>query len=111
MDMDECKMLGHALLVGVAFLLHPPFKIAPTEDNGPTIFMPFQDDTDNFEADRQWMINFRVRDLDALIGHLKSLNIEVITKAEWDSVIGRFARFHDPDSNLIELWEPAEGAF
>lgn len=81
------------------------------QNSGPTIFMPFQDDTDYFEADRQWMINFRVRDLDALIEHLKSLNIEVITKAEWDSHIGRFARIHDPDGNPIELWEPSEGAF
>ena len=109
--MDECKMLGHALLVDVAFLLHPPYKIAPIEDNGPTIFMPFQDDSDYLDADRQWMINFRDRDVDALIEHLKSLNIEVITKAEWHSPIGRFARIYDPDCNPIELWEPAEGAF
>jgi len=31
MDIDECEMLGHALLVDVAFLVRPPFKIAPIE--------------------------------------------------------------------------------
>jgi len=31
MDMDECEMLGHALLVDVALLAHPPFKIAHIE--------------------------------------------------------------------------------
>jgi len=37
MDMDECEMLGHALLVDVAFLVHPPFKIAPIDDTEPAL--------------------------------------------------------------------------
>lgn len=82
-----------------------------TQDSGPTIFMPFESDTAYFESDRQWMINFRVSDLDALIDHLKSQNIDIITKPEWDSKIGRFARIHDPEGNPLELWEPAQGAF
>ena len=35
MDIDECEMLGHLLLVDVAFLVQPPFKIAPIEDTAP----------------------------------------------------------------------------
>ena len=31
MDIDECEMLGHTLLVDVAFLVQPPFKITPLE--------------------------------------------------------------------------------
>ena len=76
---------------------------------GPTVFMPFARDTDYFPADRQWMINFRVTDLDALVTALGVSGIEVITKAEWDSPeVGRFARIHDPEGNPIELWEPPE---
>jgi hypothetical protein len=31
---------------------------------GPTVFMPFPQDTDHFPAAKQWMINFRVTELD-----------------------------------------------
>lgn len=77
---------------------------------GPTVYMPFAADTDYFgRAEQQWMINFRVADLDAMIAQLKAAGIAVETRAEWDSEVGRFARIHDPDGNPIELWEPAGG--
>ena len=75
---------------------------------GPTVFAPFRYDTDYFgRAEQQWMINFRVADLDAMIGQLRSAGIAVETREEWDSEVGRFARIHDPEGNPIELWEPA----
>ncbi len=77
------------------------------QDAGTTVFMPFQQDSDYFPADKQWMINFRVADLDAMIAQLEAAGIEVITKEEWDSEVGRFARIHDPEGNAIELWEPS----
>jgi predicted enzyme related to lactoylglutathione lyase len=77
---------------------------------GPTLLVPFPDSSDYFPADKQWMINFRVEGLDDLLAELRAAGIEVITKAEWDSPeIGRFARIHDPEGNVIELWEPAAG--
>lgn len=77
---------------------------------GPTVFSPFKADTDYFAADRQWMINLRVENLDGLLDSLRSAGIEVLTKAEWDDPsVGRFARIHDPEGNPIELWEPAAG--
>ena len=75
---------------------------------GPTVFAPFEADTDYFAADKQWMINFRVDDLDGLLATLRANGIEVITKAEWNMPgVGRFSRIHDPEGNAIELWEPA----
>ncbi len=75
---------------------------------GPTLLVPFPDSSDYFPADKQWMINFRVDGLDDLLTSLRAAGIAVITKAEWDSPeIGRFARIHDPEGNVIELWEPA----
>lgn len=53
------------------------------------------------------MINFRVRDLDAMISQLEDRNIRVGTRPEWNSVVGRLARIHDPEGNPIELWEPS----
>ncbi len=77
------------------------------QDAGPTVFEPFQKDTDYFgRSSQQWMINFRVADLEAMIRQLEAAGIAVETRAEWDSEVGRFARIHDPDGNPIELWEP-----
>ncbi len=53
------------------------------------------------------MVNFRVRDLDAMIGQLRAADIAVAVDAK-SYPNGRFARLHDPDGNPIELWEPAE---
>lgn len=77
---------------------------------GPTVFEPFKQDTDYFAADKQWMINFRVTDLKALIADLEAKGITVEQKAEWNSMpeVGTFARVHDPEGNPIELWEPAK---
>jgi predicted enzyme related to lactoylglutathione lyase len=74
---------------------------------GPSVFAPFKADTDYFSADKQWMLNLRVDDLDGLIAGLREAGIEVVTKEEWDMPgLGRFARIHDPEKNPIELWEP-----
>lgn len=73
---------------------------------GTTVFMPFEADTDYFAGGQQWMINFRVNDLTAMIAQLRANGIEVETRAEWDSEVGHFARIHDPEGNPIELWEP-----
>ncbi len=77
---------------------------------GPTVFNPFPMDTDYFGARQQgWMVNFRVRDLDAMVAQLQKSNIDVKVDPE-KYPYGRFARLHDPDGNPIELWEPASPA-
>lgn len=74
---------------------------------GPTVFMPFPRDTDYFPADRQWMLNFRVADMDKLLSTLREAGIAVTTNSEWDTPeTGRFARVHDPEGNPVELWQP-----
>jgi predicted enzyme related to lactoylglutathione lyase len=76
---------------------------------GQTVFSPSKADTDYWPADRAFMLNLRVTELDALIEGLKAAGIEVITKPEWDDpYAGRFARIHDPEGNPIELWQPAD---
>lgn len=75
---------------------------------GPMVFEPFAATSDYFAADKQFMINLRVSDLDGLVGTLEAAGIEVITKPEWEMPeVGRFARIHDPEGHAIELWEPA----
>ena len=76
------------------------------QEAGPTVFAPFPHDTDYFgRTDQQWMINFRVRDLDAMQEQLRAAKIDITV----DPVIypnGRFARLQDPEGNPIQLWEP-----
>jgi glyoxylase I family protein len=77
---------------------------------GPTAFTPFAMDTDYFGSKQQaWMVNFRVRSLDAMVAQLQKANIEVKVDPE-KSPYGRFARLHDPEGNPIELWEPPNSA-
>jgi len=78
-----------------------------TVQGGPLVFAPFKADTDYWAADKQVMLNLRVRDLDSLLEQLNASGIDVITKPEWnDPQMGQFARVHDPEGNAIELWEP-----
>ena len=76
------------------------------QEAGPTVFAPFPHDTDYFgQPEQQWMINFRVRDLDAMVEQLRAAKIEVSVDAQ-TYPNGRFARLHDPEGNPIQLWEP-----
>lgn len=76
-------------------------------EGGPLVFAPFKADTDYFAADKEYMINLRVRDLDSLLESLNAAGVAIETRAKWDSPeTGQFARIHDPEGNAIELWEP-----
>jgi glyoxylase I family protein len=72
---------------------------------GPTVFAPFPEHTEYFgDAAREWMLNLRVSDLDALVDRLRAAGIVVSDPEATD--VGRFARLTDPEGNPIELWQP-----
>ena len=76
------------------------------QESGPTAFAPFAEDTGYFGRPEQaFMINFRVRDLAAMILQLQASGV-VVTQDPEDYPNGRFARLQDPEGNPIELWEP-----
>ena len=78
---------------------------------GPSVFAPFPADTDHFAADRSWMLNLRVDDLDRLCASLRAAGVAVTTDPAWDMPgVGRFARIQDPEGNPVELWQPDEPA-
>jgi predicted enzyme related to lactoylglutathione lyase len=73
---------------------------------GTTVFAPFKEDTSYFGDRRfQWMINFRVRDLDKMAAQLRERGIAVDVDSE-AYPNGRFARLTDPEGNPIQLWQP-----
>ena len=78
------------------------------QEQGLTVFAPFKQASEYFPADKQWMINFRVDDLDGMMSQLNAAGIATETRPdEWDTPeTGRFCRLHDPEGNQIELWQP-----
>ena len=77
------------------------------QEAGATVFAPFEKETDDFgRPGQQWMVNFRVRDLDAMVAQLRAAGVAVEVNAE-SFPNGRFARLSDPEGNPVELWEPA----
>jgi glyoxylase I family protein len=80
------------------------------QEAGPTVLEPFAMDTDHFPLEKQWMINFRVSNLDELIIELKAKGVQVEVRDEWNASpeMGQFARVQDPEGNPIELWQPAK---
>jgi len=79
------------------------------QEAGPTSFTPFPETTKYFgDAQKVWMVNFRVRDLDKMAAQLRAAGIEIKVDPQSYPNIGRFARLHDPEGNPIELWQPAK---
>jgi predicted enzyme related to lactoylglutathione lyase len=77
-------------------------------DAGPTVFAAFEADTDYFGArTQQVMLNFRVRDLDAMIAQLRDQGADVAAETQEMEGIGRFGWVTDPEGHRIELWQPA----
>lgn len=72
----------------------------------PHVWAPFKEDTDYFgRSDQQTMVNFRVRDLDAMLQQLRRAGAAVDEQVE-DHEYGRFGWASDPEGNRFELWEP-----
>ena len=76
---------------------------------GPTVFATFESETDYFGSRaQQTMLNFRVRDLDAMLAQLRAKGADVAAEAQDMEGVGRFGWVTDPEGNRIELWQPAD---
>ncbi|MCM3921950.1 VOC family protein [Frankia sp. AiPs1] len=75
---------------------------------GPTVFATFASDTDYFGSpSQQAMLNFRVRDLDAMLAQLRAKGADVAAQTQDMEGVGRFGWVTDPAGNRVELWQPA----
>lgn len=79
---------------------------ADTTKKGFTQWSPFGEKTKYFEpSTKDFMINFRVDDLSALVEELKKNGVSVTdTIQSFD--YGKFVHIMDIEGNKIELWEP-----
>jgi len=85
---------------------HEPWQQAA----GPTVFGPFPADTKYFgRADQAFMLNFRVRNLGAMVAQLRAAGISVEVDPQ-TYPNGLFARLADPEGNPIQLWQPQKNA-
>jgi predicted enzyme related to lactoylglutathione lyase len=76
---------------------------------GPTVFATFESGTDHFgPRGQQTMLNFRVRDLDAMLAQLRSKGADVAEATQDMEGVGRFGWVTDPEGNRIELWQSSD---
>lgn len=71
----------------------------------------FGADSDYFGSEKQQaMLNFRVKNIEALLVELQVKGVPVLDEVEsYD--YGKFVHIADPEGNRIELWEPVDSAF
>jgi catechol 2,3-dioxygenase-like lactoylglutathione lyase family enzyme len=59
---------------------------------------------ENMYGDQPFMVNLRVRDLEAVLSHLSSRGVEPIMRSDYE--YGLFAWVRDADGNRVELYQP-----
>jgi catechol 2,3-dioxygenase-like lactoylglutathione lyase family enzyme len=70
------------------------------------VWSAFRADTTYFApSEREFMVNLRVDDLDALLAQLRARGARVLDRRE-DGADGKFGYVVDPDGTLLELWQP-----
>ena len=75
---------------------------------GLTQWNPFPANTKYFEPSaKDFMINYRVENLEALVAQLKSEGVTIVDKIE-DSDYGKFVHIIDVEGNKVQLWEPKD---
>ena len=81
------------------------------EEKGYLQWTPFKEDTDYFEpSKKEFMINYRVENLEALVGELEKSGVTLVDQIETFEY-GKFVHILDPEGNKIELWEPIDSVF
>ncbi len=81
------------------------YQGADSTKKGFTQWSPFKETTTYFEpSNKDFMINYRVEDLDGLVQELKNSGVVLVDSVQrYD--YGSFAHIMDPEGNKIELWQ------
>lgn len=81
------------------------------EQKGYSVWSPFAEDTNYFEpSKKEFMINYRVENIEKLVEELRSAGVTICDKIE-SFEYGKFVHILDPENNKIELWEPIDQSF
>lgn len=72
---------------------------------------PFDKKTTYFNpSEKEFMINYRVENIEELVEELKKNGVVVLDEIETYEY-GKFVHILDPENNKIELWEPIDSVF
>ncbi|MCB1025033.1 MAG: VOC family protein [Acidobacteria bacterium] len=75
---------------------------------GSTAWNTFPEDTKYFEpSTKDFMVNYRVDDLEALVEQLKNDGITIVDNIETYDY-GKFVHIVDVEGNKVQLWEPTD---
>lgn len=84
---------------------------ADTTKKGFTQWSPFNEKTKYFApSTKDYMINYRVENLDLLLDQLRKDSVTILDKIEIADY-GKFIHILDIEGNKIELWEPNDVEF
>lgn len=73
-----------------------------------TQWTPFSETTKYFEpSSKDFMINYRVENLEALVAELKKEGVTIVDNMETYDY-GKFIHILDTEGNKIQLWEPID---
>ncbi len=88
------------------------FRLADNpESKGYLQWSPFNADTEYFQpSTKEFMINYRVENLEELVEELRQNGVTILDKIE-EYEYGKFVHILDLDNNKIELWEPVDQVF
>lgn len=80
------------------------------QNEGPTVFAPFSQDSTFFGDDpsKTFVFNFRVIDLEKMVAQLRTNGNEVALDEGNPYPNGSFANLVDPEGNPIQIWEPRD---
>jgi predicted enzyme related to lactoylglutathione lyase len=82
------------------------YQGADSTKKGFTQWSPFKETTTYFAPSaKDFMINYRVENLEALVEQLKKEGVTITDTIE-SFAYGKFVHIIDPEGNKIELWEP-----
>ena len=101
------KALAEWYRVHLGVPMDPDGHVVFREGHRTQVWAPFSADTDYWPAEKELMVNFTVRDLDAMLAQLRTAGVEVDERVE-DHEYGRFGWATDPEGNRFELWQPSE---
>jgi predicted enzyme related to lactoylglutathione lyase len=86
-------------------------KASTPSEKGYTAWSPMKDTTTYFApSEQEFMVNYRVADLEALVIALKEEGVTIVDEIETYEY-GKFVHILDPEGNKIELWEPVDEVY
>ena len=111
----QAQMDWYAIHLGIAMEQYGSsfqWRLADDKERlGHTAWSAFKENSDYFgDASQQYMINYRVENLVALVEQLKKEGVTIVDEIE-EFEYGKFIHILDLEGNRVELWEANDEAY